>query len=148
MTGRAAARSVSGLFAVVLMAGAISGVASGTASAAAPDPTSATDRSDSDQLLVSAPRPTGGTSNYIVTLENGASVATAVTQGEIVRKVSGPVSKGAVVALTPAEANNLKKSPGVADVERDSVVSAADDTKRPLETAQPTTGRVDATATA
>jgi len=98
--------------------------------------------------LAAAPHPAGGTRNYIVTLEDGASLATAMTEGEVVRKVSGPVFHGAVVALTQTEATNLKESPGIAAVEPDSVISATDDTKRPLERAPATTGRVEATAAA
>ncbi len=64
------------------------------------------------------------------------------------KKVSGPAFHGAVVSLTPAQAQKLKGSPGVAAVERDSVVTTADDTKRPLGSDQATAGRVDAAAAA
>ena len=109
---------------MALMTGAISGTASATTSAISPDLPSANDQSHSDARLPVAPPAPDGSSNYIVTLEDGASLASAQSEGEIVKNVSGPAFQGAVVSLTPAEAKNLEKSPGVAAVERDSVVSA------------------------
>src|SRR4051794_37213650 len=69
------------------------------------------------------------TATTSVTLEQGASLASAMTVGDVVKHVSGPAFQGAVVALTQVEAAKLSKSPGVAAVERDSVVSAAGDGK-------------------
>lgn len=90
---------------------------------------------------MTAPQATGGSSNYLVTLEDGAALSSAAVAGEVVKRVSGPVFNGAVVALTPAAAKKLKDSPGVAAVERDSVVSATEDTKHPLDSDQATKGR-------
>jgi len=98
--------------------------------------------------LDSAPRATGGSSNYIVSLEDGAALASATTAGEIVKKVSGPAFQGAVVSLTQAEAKTLRDSPGVAAVEQDSVVSATGDTKRPLDRHDAIGPRIQGTAVA
>lgn len=92
----------------------------------------------------SAPRATGGSSNYIVTLADGASLASAMTAGQIVKKVSGPAYQGAVVSLTQAEVETLQKSPGVAAVERDSLISTTDDGKRPPASDQARGDRVEA----
>ena len=141
---RAVARSITCLFAVALMTGAISGTASATTASVTPGPQPGNDQSRSDSRLPVAPPASDGSSNYIVALEDGAPLVSAQSVGKIVRNVSGPAFHGAVVSLTPAEANDLKKSPGVSAVDRDSVVSATDDIKQPLLNGQATGGRVDA----
>ena len=127
---------------MALMMGAITE----TASATSPDPKSGTDENHSVARLTPAPRAVGGSSNYIVSLDGGASLASAATAGKIVKNVSGPAFAGAVVSMTPAQATALKQSPGVATVERDSVVSATEDTKRPLDRDDVTGSRVAAGA--
>src|SRR6476620_2484678 len=136
LTRRALARTIAGLVAVALMIGAISGTASATTPAISPDLPS--DQSHSDARLPVAPPAPDGSDNYIVTLEDGASLLSAQAEGEMVRNVSGPAFQGAVVSLTPAEAISLQKSAGVAAVERDSVVSLTDDIKQPLVSSQAT----------
>lgn len=128
--------------------GAIPLTASATTSATTADRQSGIDQAPSVDQLFSAPRVTGGRSNFIVTLQDGASLAGATTAGQIVKKESGPVFHGAVVSLTGAQAQKLAKAPGVAAVERDLMIHATDDTKRPLESNQATAGRVDAAAAA
>ncbi len=131
--------------AVALMTGVVSETASASAPSSTPNSDSVTDPHSVARLDV-APQAPGGSSNYIVSLDHGAALANAATSGKIVKKVSGPAFQGAVVSLTPAQAKTLKETPGVASVERDSVVSATDDTKRPLNRDQPTGGRVGAMA--
>lgn len=124
----------------------MTGAGAGTASASvdAPDPGSGI----ADARLVPAPPAPEGSSNYLVTLEDGAPLASATTEGEIAKDVSGPVFRGAVVSLTEAEAESLKESPGVAAVEPDSLVSVIEDTKRPMDRDQASESGVQATAAA
>jgi len=138
---------MTGLTAVALMMGAVSGIASATAPTASQDQQADTDQDLSVARLESTSHATDGTSNYIVSLEDGASMASATAAGKVLKKVSGPAYQGAVVSLTQAQADHLESSPGVAAVERDSVVSATDATQRPSGADQSTGGRVDGAAT-
>ena len=131
---RVVARSIAGLIAVALMTGAISGTAFAATAPDIPGQSSSNDNSHSGARLPVAPPSAAGSSNYIVTLKDGASIASAQSVGKFVRNVSGPAFRGAVVSMTPAEVNELQKSPGVAAVEPDSVVSVTRDIKQRLET--------------
>ena len=144
LTRRAVARSITGLIAVALMTGAISGTASATTASATAGQQSSSDQSHSVARLPVAPPASDGSSNYIVTLKDGASLASAQSVGKIVRNVSGPAFHGAVVSMTPAEVNALQKSPGVAAVEPDSVVSLTSDINQPLASGQANEGLVEA----
>jgi subtilisin family serine protease len=70
--------------------------------------------------------------NYIVELGRGTSVAemvdrTDVSKQDVESKQSGPVFKGAVVSLTPAEAQELADEPGVRQVVPDTPVAISGD---------------------
>ena len=85
LTRRAIARSVTGLIAVALMTGAISGTAYAGTPSISSDPQSGKDQTQSDARLAAAPPVSGGTSNYIVTLKGGASLVNTQSAGKIVR---------------------------------------------------------------
>ena len=71
--------------------------------------------------------------HYIVVLEDGASLGAATQRTARVTdaaadRVFTDAIKGFTVSLTPSEAAELAEQPGVALVERDSVITAADET--------------------
>lgn len=66
---------------------------------------------------------------YVVTLDDTTRVRDVVASSDVLDNLTGPAFRGAVVQLTPAEADTLSRQPGVVAVEKDAVMTIADDAK-------------------